>query len=143
MINRKEKYEKEIYFKKSEYRKNFEESFENVVIELTKISEKLFELLPDKSINSEERIERLARLVPESVMESEFSRTARTKLNIIRRKLEYLVPDTNLNYYQKIDYLVAIANRLVPDKEKFIEKLEEIDDFRRTDNGRVSIGGDM
>lgn len=143
MINRKEKYEKEIYFKKSEYRKDFEESFENVVIELTKISEKLFELLPDKSINSEERIERLARLVPESVMESEFSRTARTKLNIIRRKLEYLVPDTNLNYYQKIDYLVAIANRLVPDKEKFIEKLEEIDDFRRTDNGRVSIGGDM
>lgn len=114
-----------------------------MVIELTKISEKLFELLPDKSINSEERIERLARLVPESVMESEFSRTARTKLNIIRRKLEYLVPDTNLNYYQKIDYLVAIANRLVPDKEKFIEKLEEIDDFRRTDNGRVSIGGDM
>lgn len=42
MINRKEKYEKEIYFKKSEYRKDFEESFENVVIELTKISEKLF-----------------------------------------------------------------------------------------------------
>lgn len=139
MKKRKEKYENEKYFKKSEYMKEFEESFEYVKIELKKISEKLFELLPDKSINSEERIERLARVIPESIMESEFSRTARTKLNIIRRKLDYLVPNPNLNYYEKIDYLVNIANSLVPDKEKFIEKLEEIDDFRRTDNGRLFI----
>ncbi|WP_064607150.1 hypothetical protein [Streptobacillus moniliformis] len=119
--------------------KDFEESFENIKIELKEISEKLFNLLPDKSINSEEKIERLARLIPESIMESEFSRTGRTKLNIIRRKLDYLVPNPNLNYFEKIDYLVSIANNLVPDKEKLIEKLEEIDDFRRTDNGRLFV----
>ncbi|ACZ00530.1 hypothetical protein [Streptobacillus moniliformis] len=139
MKTRKEKYENEKYFKKSEYMKDFEESFENIKIELKEISEKLFNLLPDKSINSEEKIERLARLIPESIMESEFSRTGRTKLNIIRRKLDYLVPNPNLNYFEKIDYLVSIANNLVPDKEKLIEKLEEIDDFRRTDNGRLFV----
>lgn len=144
MNERKEKYENEVYFKKSEYRKDFEESFEEVKKELKEISEKLFELLPDKSINSEERIERLARLIPYSILESEYSRTARTKLNIIRRKLDYLVPNKELSYSEKIDFLVSIANELVEDKNKrFIEKLEEIDDFRRTDNGRLSIGGEM
>ena len=84
----------------------------------------------------EERIERLARVIPESILESKNMLTARTKLNNITTKLNTLVPDSNLTELEKIDKLVEIINILEPGDEKIIKKLEKIDDFRRTDIGR-------
>jgi len=127
--------EKEEYFKEEEFVKPFEKIFDEVKGELTNLSIILFDLLPDKSIGPEERIERLGRLIPSTILESEYHRTARLKLNIIQRKLDYLVPDTSLSYENKIKYLVSLANKLVPENIPFIEKLEKINDYRRTDNG--------
>ena len=62
--------------------------------------------------------------------------TARTKLNNITMKLNYLIPDPELTEMEKIDKLVEIINLLEPGEEKLIKKLEKIDDFRRTDIGR-------
>lgn len=126
----------EKYFKESEYQKELTPEFSQVTKKLEDISKKLFELLPDYSLGPEERIERLARVIPESVLESKNMLTARTKLNNITTKLNTLIPNSELTDLEKIDKLVEIVNLLEPGDEKLIEKLEKIDDFRRTDIGR-------
>ena len=127
---------RERFFTVDDYLISLKPSFEEIKKELSAISEKLFELLPDKSIGTEERIERLGRLVPHTVMESEYHRTARKKLDIMKGKLNYLVPRNDMTSLEKIDYLVDIAHQLVPEHKKLVEKLEIIQDYRRTDNGR-------
>ncbi len=124
------------YFSDEEYLGEFEVSFPEIKKELDLISEKLFHLLPDKSIGPEERVERLARLIPSSIMESEYHRTARKKLEIIERKLNTLVPRSDLSNSEKIDYLVTIANTLIPEDKRLVEKLETIGEYRRPDNGK-------
>ena len=126
----------EKYFKESDYQKELQPEFFKVTEKLQGISKKLFELLPDYSLGPEERIERLARVIPESILESKNMLTARTKLNNITMKLNYLIPDPELTEMEKIDKLVEIINLLEPGEEKLIKKLEKIDDFRRTDIGR-------
>lgn len=126
----------EKYFKESEYQTELIPEFSVITKKLEDISKKLFEILPDYSLGPEERIERLARVIPESILESKNMLTARTKLNNITTKLNALIPDSNLTELEKIDKLVEIINTLEPGDEKIIKKLEKIDDFRRTDIGR-------
>lgn len=131
------KLKNEEYFSNEDYLPDLSPSFSEVKSELESVSEYLFTLLPDYSIGPEERIERLARIIPESILVSENMKTARTKLKNINSRLDELVP-ANLTSIEKIEYLVSLVNNHFPEESdmKFIEKLEAIDDFRRTDNGR-------
>ncbi|EJR73599.1 hypothetical protein ORN01_21990 [Bacillus cereus] len=124
------------YFSREDYKPNFTENYEEVCVHLKGISQKLYDLLPDISLSPDERLERLARVIPKSILISENHKTARTKLNKLRNRLDELVPDENLDYYQKIDYLVGIANNMVPEDIKLYKKLEKIDDYRLSDIGR-------
>lgn len=93
----------EKYFKESEYQTELIPEFSVITKKLEDISKKLFEILPDYSLGPEERIERLARVIPESILESKNMLTARTKLNNITTKLNALIPDSNLTELEKID----------------------------------------
>lgn len=126
----------EKYFTEEEYTKKLDPDFKDIKDELEEISKLLFSLLPDYSIGPEERVERLARVIPESILESKNMLTGRKKLSNITKRLNELIPDENLSNIVKINMLVDIINKLEPDGETLIEKLEKIDDFRRTDIGR-------
>ncbi|OUB98420.1 hypothetical protein BK784_16865 [Bacillus thuringiensis serovar medellin] len=123
-------------FSKEEYVPDFDESFDEVSVHLKALSEKLYNLLPDISLSPDERLERLARVIPKSILVSENHLTARTKLYKLRRRLDQLVPDKNMDYYEKVDYLVGIANDMVPGDMKLYKKLEAIGDNRYSDIGR-------
>ncbi|EGQ7846472.1 TPA: hypothetical protein ACF39K_002439 [Vibrio parahaemolyticus] len=114
------------------------ESQKDVNDRLIYLSYKLQELLPDPSLGPMERIERLARVIPNSYHVCQFHRTARSKLTEIEDKLHSLVPDDNLNSEQKIDYLVNKINSLVPEKtDRICQKLQFIGDNRLRDNGSI------
>jgi predicted nuclease with TOPRIM domain len=114
----------------------FEEKFDDVAAELQRLSTRLFELLPDRALSPLERVERLARVVPDSVLQSEHMKTARTKLSNIRRRLEELVPDHAMTTDEKIEHLVERVHQLVPEREpRLFKKLEKLGDIRPTDIG--------
>ncbi|GIN69097.1 MULTISPECIES: hypothetical protein [Bacillus] len=123
-------------FSKEDYIPKFEEDFEEVCRHLQAHSQRLFELLPDISLSPDERLERLARVIPTSILKSANHKTAREKLNGLRHRLDELIPDQNMSYYDKIEYLVNIADEMVPGQMKMYEKLEEIGDKRWSDIGR-------
>ncbi|WP_036833613.1 hypothetical protein, partial [Pontibacillus litoralis] len=79
------------YFTDEEYSPKFNESFEEICTELKSISDRLYELLPDTSLSPDERLERLARVVPTSLLISDNHKTARSKLNKLRYRLDELV----------------------------------------------------
>lgn len=118
---------------------------EHVNERLTFLSFKLQRLLPDPSLGPMERIERLARVIPNSYQVGVFHRTARSKLTEIEDKLFSLVPDESINSSQRIDYLVELANILVPeDTDRLCQKLQFIGDNRLRDNGAIPhVGWDF
>lgn len=112
--------------------------FEKICDELQGLSTKLLDLLPDPALSPLERIERLSRVQYNTIKESSNHKTARVKLFEIDRKLSEIIPNNELNNYQKIDYLVSKLNKLVPiNTNKIFQKLEIIGDNRALDNGGV------
>ena len=67
---------------------------------------RILELLPDPPICPEERLERIARLEPSSVLRSANHRTARTKLNDLRNRLNELVPEAQGEPLAQLETLV-------------------------------------
>jgi hypothetical protein len=121
----------------SSYRPVFEESFDDVCRHLELLSARLFELLPDVSLGPDERLERLARVVPASVLVSRHHQNARSKLEQLRRRLAELVPGEELDEHQRLEMLVARVHELVPTEEpRLYRKLEALGDHRRSDTGR-------
>ena len=122
---------------RSIYEISFNKTFEEVCDELKEICEKLFILLPDKTLSPDERLERLARVVPEDILISANHQTGRAKLNKLTGRLNALVPDRSLRPLEKINFLVDRLHELVPTEEKRIfKKLEVLGDFRISDIGR-------
>lgn len=119
------------------YTIDYTESFDSVCEHLTALSERLLELLPDPSLSPDERLERIARVVPSSTLKSAYHQTARTKLNRLRARLDELVPRDDLCYAEKLEWLVARVHELVPgDEPRLFKKLEAFGDHRRSDMGR-------
>lgn len=114
----------------------FEENYEEVCSELKSLSEKMLELLPDPSIGPEERLERIARVAPHTLMKSQNVKTARTKLYNLRQRLDELVPSQSLSSIEKLNLLLDRINELVPGDQRLFEKLEELGDSRVSDIGR-------
>ncbi|RAG80679.1 hypothetical protein DN069_36910 [Streptacidiphilus pinicola] len=111
-----------------------QEDYQDVVDELVRLSVKLLAHLPDPSLGPDERLERIARVVPTSQLQSANRRSARNKLVALRRRLDELVPG-ELPAEEKLDLLIARVNELVPGDRPFIAKLETMGDFRATDIG--------
>jgi hypothetical protein len=115
----------------------FTESFETVCAELMMLGDRLLELLPDPTLGPDERLERLARVVPTSILAAAHHQTARTKLVRLRRRLDELVPDPAMTYRDKLEWLVQRVHELVPgDEPRLFKKLEALGDHRRSDMGR-------
>jgi len=117
------------------YRRKYDEPFEDVVAELSTLSVALLRLLPDPSLSPDERLERLARVVPHSQMVSAHRRTARAKLRDLRTRLAELVPDAGLSSAERLQHLIDTVDALVPGDARLIQKLERIGDNRTTDTG--------
>lgn len=125
-----------------QYPRIADEPQDSVHKELEHLSLKLQALLPDPSLSPLERVERLARVISESIQDSSQHLTARKKLNQIRLRLADLVPDPSLNSEGRIDFLVQKTHDLVPGPaQKLFEKLEKIGDRRMIDNGSVPFPG--
>ena len=123
-------------FTDDDYRLNFDEPFEDIAKELAALSITLLRLLPDPSLSPNERLERLARVVPGSVMVTAHRRNVRSKLLELRRRLDDLVPEPGFSYADKLNHLVARLDELVPgDDLRPIQKLEKLGDYRSTDIG--------
>jgi len=118
------------------------ESQEAVIQLLQEISLKLQTLLPDPALSPLERVERLARVIPESIQHSAQHLTARQKMTHLRLRLAELVPDPDLDEHGKIDALVAKVHTLVPGQaSRLFEKLEKMGDCRMVDNGSIPFEG--
>lgn len=123
-------------FTEDDYRLEFDEPFDDIARELATLSITLLRLLPDPSLSPNERLERLARVVPKSVMVTAHRRNARSKLLELRRRLDELVPEQGLSYEEKLAHLVDRLDELVPgDGLRPIQKLERLGDYRSTDIG--------
>jgi len=119
-----------------------EMDYSEITDELTIVSLKLYDLLPDPSIGPMERIERLTRVVPNTMQLSEYSQTARAKLKKIRDRLNEAVPDEKLNSIEKINFLIAKVNELVPEEtDRICQKLQFLADRRLRDNGSTPFAG--
>ncbi|MET9231607.1 hypothetical protein [Lentzea sp. NPDC003310] len=127
-------------FEENEYFFQFDEPFEAIAEELIELSVRLITLLPDPSLSPNERLERLARVVPKSQLVTAHRRTARSKLVELRRRLDELVPEPSLTAPQKLERLVDRLNELVPGEGRAIAKLEKLGDFRSTDVGVAPWG---
>ena len=115
----------------------FEESFDEVCIELMTICRRLEQLLPDPTLSPEERLERLGRVAPHTMLRSDCHKTARAKLTAMRIRLAELVPSLVMSDQEKIEFLVSRTNELVPeDMPRFFMKLEKIGEARASDIGR-------
>lgn len=121
---------------KESYKIKYDESFEEVCRNLKMISSSLYDLLPDITLSPDERLERLARVIPTSVLISRNHQTARTKLNALRMRLKELVPNEDLSDSQRIELLVKKLDELVPENLSPYKKLEKLGDFRGSDMGR-------
>jgi len=120
------------------YRRPHEESFDEVCRNLGRLAERLFELLPDPSLGPDERLERLARVVPESILVSANHRNARSKLEALRRRLGELVSEEGRDEHQRLEALVELVHAVVPgDEPRLYRKLEALGDHRRSDVGRA------
>jgi len=98
------------------------------------VSDLLLNWLPDPSLGPDERLERLARVVPQSLLVSKNRLNARTKLLALRQRLDELVPGDG----SSVDKLHELRRRLdvlVPGNDRVIEKLETLGDFRGADTG--------
>src|SRR3989338_41224 len=114
-----------------------EVSFEKICEELLAVSLKLQELLADPSLSPDERLERLARVVPDSILISANHRTARSKLNALCFRLAELVPHPEMGSVEKIEWLASRVHELAPENtDRLFKKLEKLGDKRRSDNGR-------
>ncbi|WP_211257204.1 hypothetical protein [Streptomyces megasporus] len=122
-------------FRDEDYRIEYDEPFEEVARELIDLSTRLINLLPDPSLSPNERLERLARVVPKSLLVTAHRRNARSKLVELRRRLDELVPDPDLSYPEKLEWLVSRLDELVPGDMRPIEKLEKLGDYRAADVG--------
>lgn len=122
-------------FAAEEYDYTPEDDFQDVCDELISISVRLLKLLPDPSLGPNERLERLARVVPSSQLQSAHRRTARSKLYELRRRLEELVPGDELTSVERLEWLIGRLDELVPGDGTTISKLETIGDYRSTDAG--------
>jgi len=124
----------------SDYEPDFAESFDEVCTALGNLSVKLRDLLPDPSIGPEERLERLARVVRHSVMDSRRHLTARTKLRHLRDRLDELVAGP-ATHEQKIDLLLQALDEQVPNAGHLttFQKLEALGDARLSDIGRSGL----
>ncbi|WLD57973.1 hypothetical protein NFC81_14850 [Salinispirillum sp. LH 10-3-1] len=112
---------------------------EDVNAELIATSVILRDLLPDPSLGPMERIERLARVIEDSVQIGQYHRTARIKLKEINDRLDDLVPHEYMTAIEKIKHLVSLADQLVPEEtERLCQKLQYIGDRRLRDNGSVA-----
>lgn len=112
----------------------YEESYEELLV----LSRRMLELLPDPSIGPAERLERIARIVPESMRYSDYTKTARTKLNYLKQRLEELVPEEGETSMDKLEILVDRINKKFPElsNERLFVKLEKMGDNRISDIGR-------
>ncbi|WP_204366511.1 hypothetical protein [Nocardiopsis alkaliphila] len=123
-------------FEDHEYSPRFDDDFEEVVEELIDLSVRLLTLLPDPSLSPDERLERLARVVPHSQLVTAHRRSVRHKLYQLRRRLDELVPDEKLDHRQKLEWLVHRLEELVPGEDlRPIQRLEKLGDYRSTDVG--------
>lgn len=115
----------------------FVENYDQVSDELKKIALKLQELLPDPAISAEERLERLSRVIKGSQLNSNFHKSARTKLNHLRNRLDELIPG-NMDYVEKVVILEKLAYQQSEFKEfeTMCERLQFIGDNRISDIGR-------
>ncbi len=118
------------------YEPQYDESFEDVKKHLIGLSQRLYELLPDITLSPDERLERIARIIPTSILISDNYKTGRVKLRRLRNRLDELVPNNEMDYYEKLEYLVNRVNELVPEDILFFKKLEKIGDKRKSDIGR-------
>lgn len=121
-------------FPAAEYAPRFAESFDEVFEHLRSLSSRLQELLPDPGIGPEERLERIARVVPDSVRVTANMQTGRAKLQRLRGRLDELVPG-DLPHEEKLEQLVRRVGELVPEGDRFIDRLETLGDYRLTDTG--------
>lgn len=121
-------------FPAERYRPRFSESYEQVCRDLRNLSTRLQDLLPDPGIGPEERLERIARVVPESVRVTAHMQTGRAKLARLRARLDELVPGPQ-PHMEKLEHLVGLVHELVPQGDRFITKLEQLGDYRLTDTG--------
>ena len=117
---------------------NFGEEFAEVCRRLESMSKRLQELLPDPSIGPEERLERLARIVPQSVVQSAQVRTARSKWEFLRRRLSELTPEMNgSSEEERLEALIRRIEEARPEVEGgLFAKLEAMGDDRISDIGR-------
>lgn len=122
-------------FSDSDHRVIFDVPFTEVKQMLADISLRLAELMPDPSLGPEERLERLARVVPDSVLVTSRRRNARTKLEELTQRLNELVPSKMGRPLEQIEYLVDKLNQLVPEDAPTFRKLEAMGDFRGADIG--------
>ncbi|MBY8856233.1 hypothetical protein K7711_07075 [Nocardia sp. CA2R105] len=123
------------YFEDSEYNIEWAESFDDVCRELKTICDYLAEKLPCSSMGPNERVERLARVVPGSQLLSAHHRTARSKLTELRARIDQLVPGDSMTHIEKLQFLVERIDTLVPGDVPMSDKLHEIGDHRSTDAG--------
>src|SRR5581483_11088314 len=84
-----------------------------------------------------ERLERLARVAPGSVLVSRHHQTARSKLEQLRQRLAELVPGEDLDEHERLEVLVARVHELVPgDEPRLYRKLAALGHHRRSATGR-------
>jgi hypothetical protein len=122
------------HFSKSEYVPAFRFSYPEVYSRLRELSLRLRDELPDPSIGPEERLERIARVVPDSIRVSSNLLTGYTKLMRLRARLDELVPGP-MEDVEKLEILLSRIHELVPGDMRLIEKLETMHDFRYSDTG--------
>lgn len=96
--------------------------------ELAALSAKLHALLPDSSLSPEERLERLARVVPGRIPDQSKLLSASSKLQELKNRLDQLVPGA-MSADAKIDHLVNLATHAVPDPAlSTVARLERMGD---------------
>lgn len=122
-------------FHDEDYRPVFTDSFEDCVRELIDISVWLIRLLPDPSLSPDERLERLARVVPGSQMVTAHRKSVRHKLYPLKRRLDELVPHLADRPVEQLDWLRMRLEKLVPGDLSPIQRLERLGDYRGTDVG--------
>jgi len=122
-------------FSDQEYIPRFDESFVEAAQELIDISVFLINLSPDPTLSPEERLERLARVVPTSEIATNYRKSVRNKLRPIKARLDQLVPGLAGQPMAQLQHLVGRVDDLVPGTLTPTEKLERIGDYRNTDIG--------
>lgn len=123
-------------FEDHEYSPHFGDDSAEVSRELHDLSLRLMKLLPDPSLGPDERLERLARVVPHSQLITANRKSVRHKLYPLRRRLDELVPDEEMDYRDKLEWLVSRLEELAPGEGlRPIQRLSQLGDYRSSDVG--------